>query len=51
MSEKRITVKDDIMEIKTNKRMLKKLEKIIELRVLDLKGKLIMTFWKGDIHE
>lgn len=48
---KRITVKGDLMEIKTNKRMLKQLEKIIELRVLDLKGNLIMTFWKGEPHE
>ena len=51
MSEKRVTVKGNIMEIKTGKRTLKKLENIIELRVLDLKGNLIMTFWKGEIHE
>ena len=45
---KRVSWKGDVVEIKTDKRILKQLNKVIEMRILDLKGNLIITFWKGE---
>jgi len=50
MKNKRISWKDDLVEIKTDKRTVKKLAEITKMRILDLKGNLIMTFWKGEQH-
>ena len=50
MNNNRIEWRDDIVEIKTDKKTLKKLGEITEMRILDLKGNLIMTFWKGEKH-
>ena len=46
--DKRVSWKGDAVEIKTDKRILKQLNKVIEMRILDLKGNLIITFWKGE---
>ena len=46
--DKRVSWKGDVVEIKTDKRILKQLNKVIEMRILDLKGNLIITFWKGE---
>ncbi len=51
MKNKRQIWDGDVLKIKTSKRMVKRLEKIQELQVLDLKGNLKMTFWKGEPHE
>ena len=47
-TDKRVSWKDDVVEIKTDKRILKQLGKVIEMRILDLEGNLIMIFWKGE---
>lgn len=39
---------DDICEVPTPKRLMRKLEKVTELRILDLQGNHVLTFWKGD---
>ena len=36
--------KGNVLEIKTDPKYLKKLKSILEIRVLDLEGNLIMTF-------
>lgn len=48
--DKRVSWKGDLVEIKTDKRILNRLDPIIEMRILDLRGNLIMTFWKGEKH-
>jgi len=44
MKNPRESWKGDVLEIKTDPKYLKKLEPILEIKVLDLKGKLIMIF-------
>lgn len=39
---------DDVAEVPTDRKMLRKLEKVTELKILDLTGKHVMTFWKGE---
>ena len=51
MKSDRVIFDGDILKIKTGKRMLKKLEKILEIQILDMKGNLIMNFWRGEKNE
>lgn len=40
--------RDDVCEVPTSKRLIRKLEKTTELRILDDQGQHVMSFWKGD---
>lgn len=51
MANERQIWEGDVLKIKTPKRLLKKLEQIQELQVLDMKGNVKMVFWKGEPHE
>lgn len=42
---------EDRYEVEVNNKMLKKLRKIIEIRVVDKSGKILMHFFKGELKK